>query len=212
MKIVFEPVRFFSERAKEQPAWGAVVASISLIAIGRAGIAIVMGLRGQAALRPPAGVEIPAWATEVSIGAAAMGTVVGFLLWYGVMLAVILGVNALRDGGGGRARKLIECTGLALSVCVPWVFLHALSVWLWFHPRPFTSLNESSMTLYWSEIGSLPLISTVQLVDAMFLLYVVALQSVALHVVGGLSVKAASIVGTGLGLVFVVVPWAIQRF
>ena len=70
---------------------------------------------------------------------------------------------------------------------------------------------QQLIAAYQANIEQTPFMLTFRLVGAFFGLWFVALQACALRVVSGFSLGGTWVVGSLLGLVFVLLPWAIQR-
>lgn len=90
---------------------------------------------------------------------------------------------------------------------------------MWFQPEPLVvsdtaDINErlQAMQFYRESVETSPFMLTIGLIGAYFGLWLVALQATALRVVSGFTVGGAWTAGIVLGSVFVVIPWAIQRF
>ena len=121
--------------------------------------------------------------------------------------------------GSGRARRLIEFSALAYWVQVLWGSVALVAFLVFYSPAPLDLpmergrlAVEEAMAEYLAAEARTPFILTFRLVGVYVGLWFTALQACALRVVSGVSVAGASATGVVLGLVFVVLPWAVQRF
>ena len=148
----------------------------------------------------------PAAQVMLLLSASLVSVVVTCVLWLGSVLAM----NVMAFGGDNR--RVLELCGVAYWSQVPWSLLQL--VVLWGLGAPDLSGASSVESIEWrvAQFDGSPAVTTLRLVGAYFGLWLVALHCCVLRAVSGASMRSAWIVGVVLGAVFVVVPWALQRF
>lgn len=216
MMLVSHPVRFFRdclERPRTVAAPGSVLASYLLV-VG-VGTALVSSRtrEGLQVLQNP----IPA-AVEVGL---AFGSAIAGIATVFVLTTLALVMLDLAFSQSGRAGRLWELSAYAQYPQVLWAVSSLFIVAVWFHPLPLvltqTELSDSAFVReaverWQQQQAAGPLQRTLSLISAYAGLAAVALQCCALRVVSGFSLGGAWAAGVVLAGVFVVTPWAIQRF
>ena len=146
---------------------------------------------------------------NVQVLAILFSAITGTAVSCGLSIGSVLVMSLLLSGVADH-RRLVECCGVAYWSQVPWSLLYLIIVWGMDAPGSDMSLAAASRYVEWLENS--PLILTTRLVSAYFGLWLVALQCCILRAVSGVTVRGAWVAGTVLGAVFVVIPWATQRF
>ena len=209
--FILEPVRYFSEVIANSS--GRLVFCRGMLPVGAC--AAVTGL-GSATLLNKTVCGVP---MAGSITLAAMEAAVA-VLYFGL----IVGIFALVDAVGVAFRASTVRSGWHLAGCL------GLTYWAWF---PFGVAMTVHIMMQepavgrprYSELGALealsiveriaheaiPYVSSIEMVDGYFSLWVVALQCCALRAVSRVGVGAAVGLGIALGVIFVVIPWAMAR-
>lgn len=214
--IFTSPVRFFREALSRPPAWGRAFAPVGLVVVLVTASSVVTAGRGHAVLERAYGTDVIPFPALASVGVltALVAIAASFWLSAGALLVI-----DLLFAGSGRARRLIEFSALAYWVQVLWGSVALVAFLVFYSPAPLDLpmergrlAVEEAMAEYLAAEARTPFILTFRLVGVYVGLWFTALQACALRVVSGVSVAGASATGVVLGLVFVVLPWAVQRF
>lgn len=206
ISVVGAPVKYFRGVMQSAPRWGSAAVPVAVAAVlgGVTSSFTIVGIVPDG----PMALALMAFVLD------ALSVVVVFGVYAGILVAIdVLFVFS------GRAGRLIECMALAYWTQVP---IGIISVAFAAHydrgaivdvggsggiveglMAVAEVLNESSAD--WSLV----MYSTIALY---FGLWLMALHSCALHVVSGMSVRSAALVGGVMAAVFVVTPWAVGRF
>ena len=143
---------------------------------------------------------------------------VGALLVFSLLGAAVAGIDTLVVTSG-KVSRAIECVALSTWTQVPILITSVAVVW-WF--------GRDAVAIDYSELGGVmnaldavvrtvnegaatPALLVLDNAKMYFSLWLVALGSCVLHVVSGMSVWGAGMVGGVGGTVFVVLPWLIGR-
>ena len=179
--------------------YGLVVVLQSLVLVGKGRLMVM------------ADEEMRTFLVALAVISSGIRTGIGFALMAGGV--VVLGALFSQSG---RALRLAEFTGLAYVSQIPWAVV-TLVLLIWYveiptPPLPNAVTVEETRQMVESDVDPGGLLSTIDLVQAYSWLWFVALQASALRVVSGFRVFGAWSAGLTLALVFVVVPWVVQRY
>lgn len=209
--VLWSPVACYRSILEKSPAWGSALLPLALHTACTAATAGVTLTKVQSAVEGPI---TGGAAVALAVFSALFGVAVAFWLSTGGMIALDKLCN-----GHGDARRLIEYSAIAHWSQVPWGLVSVTLFAMWFQPEPLNIADSGSagerlraMELYRVSVESSSFMLTVGLVGAYFGVWLVALQACALRVVSGFTVRGAWAAGIVLGSVFVVIPWAVQRF
>lgn len=220
--ILDSPVRFFGERVSQPPDWVRACVPLVMATTLISTSGVIVAVRGHAVLRDAVlqsedGTTAAVVPVVVVVGMAIVSAVVGLAVAFWLSTASLIVADVI-FATSGRARRLVELSALAYWSQVPWAIVGVFAVALFFHPDPVDLPSSASMLelqqfmgVYQADLQQTPFMLTFRLIGAFFGLWFVALQACALRVVSGFSVGGAWAAGMFLGLVFVVLPWAIQR-
>lgn len=215
--VIWSPIATFQALMRREPRWlraaVPVVIQAGLIAVG----VVILTYRAQGIIMDAmtrAAVPIPFFPPAVLLGG--FSAIFGFAFMFWAPVGGILALDAM-FAGSGRSRWLLECTAVSYWSQIPWGIANILILVLWFNPEPLvlpsgTQDMLTSIESYRADLEASPAMLTSNLVGAYFGLWLVALQACALHVVSGFTVRGSWAAGIVLGSVFVVIPWAVQRF
>lgn len=209
--LFWSPVRFFETRRAEGLHWLAAAAAPALCAVLQA----VSGSMTAAKILPEverimALVETP-FADFPAQSLAVVGGLLGFPMFYGVMLLAVLALDIVASGSE-QPRLLAKFTAVSFYTQVPWCIVMIAIVWQW-TPEPIrlpvgasnTDILEA-VAGYQRGIQSEPLMSTGRLLGHYSNLWLSAVLAIALKVVGSLSVRATVAVGTVLFVISMAGP------
>lgn len=209
--LFWSPVRFFETRRAEGLHWLAAAAAPALCAVLQA----VSGSMTATKMLPEmerimALVETP-FADFPARSLALVGGLLGFPMFYGVMLLAVLALDVVASGSE-QPRLLAKFTAVSFYTQVPWCIVMIAIVWQW-TPEPIrlpvgasnTDILEA-VAGYQRGIQSEPLMSTGRLLGHYSNLWLSAVLAIALKVVGSLSVRATVAVGTVLFLISMAGP------
>ena len=142
---------------------------------------------------------------------ALVGGLLGFPMFYGVMLLAVLALDVVA-AGSQQPRLLAKFTAVSFYTQVPWCIVMLAIVWYW-TPEPLrlpVGASErdimEAMTRYQTAIQSGPLMSTGRLLGHYSNLWLSAVLAIALKVVGSLSVRATFVVGAVLFVIYMAGP------
>ena len=217
MGLFLSPVGFFEKRLSSPASWSGAIAPLLLLVIGNTMSAsiILTRIQGAMAATVTASGEMPLGVVVgLSFVSACFAEAITFWLSTGAIVSLDLFFT-----GSGRGRRLVEMSALAFWPQTIWGLTGCVVVAVAFHPEPLL-VSDSMTTIdvqrsvgdYEDMIESSYFMLTFRLIGAYFAAWVVALQVTALRVVSGFTVGGAWAAGIVLGLVFVALPWAIQRF
>ncbi|MCY4511232.1 MAG: hypothetical protein OXG35_30350, partial [Acidobacteria bacterium] len=144
-------------------------------------------------------------------GLAVVGGLLGYPMFYGVMLLAVLAIDILVSGSE-QPRLLAKFTAVSFYTQVPWCIVMIAIAWYW-TPEPMrvpvgaseTEILEAAAR-YQRSIQSEPLMSTGRLLGHFSSLWLSAMLAIALKVVGSLSVRATVAVGTVLFVICMAGP------
>lgn len=212
--IFFSPVELFRSRLSYEPAWAVAFVPVIAYAIFMATSASLLLVKvrwvvGQAT--SASGVEMP------NLFAVDMLTfifgVAGHIILFWLVTGAFVAVDVLFSGSK-QAGRLVELSAISYWTQVPWA-VASISLMMFYTLEPLSASRSSlitEITQFQNEIARTPYMLTFSLLTSIFLLWWVALQAAALRVVSGFTVRGAWAAGIVLGSMFVVIPWAVQRF
>lgn len=210
--LFVSPILFFRDRLASQPSWLLAVVPLLLLVAGNTVSASIMLFRSQAAI---SGGGI---AEAAAIGAIFVTVVFSESLVFWLSTGAIAALDVM-FAGSGKGRKIIEFSAFSFWPQAVWGVVGCFVAWLFFHPdapeisEQMTTIQvRQTMIDYQSYVESTVFMRTYRLVGAYAAAGVVALQCCILRAVSRFSVTGTWISGLTLGLLFVAIPWAIQRF
>ena len=209
--LFWSPVRFFETRRAGGLHWLAAAGALVMCAT----LQTVSGSMSLAKTLPEmervmALVETPFAEFPVQ-GLAIVGGLVGYPMFYGMMLLAVLAIDILVSGSE-QPRLLAKFTAVSFYTQVPWCIVMIAIVWHW-TPEPMrvpvgasnTEIMEA-LADHQRSLQSGPLLSTGRLLEHYSNLWLAAVLAVALKVVGSLSVRATFAVGTVLFVICMAGP------
>lgn len=202
MKLVVSPIRYFRERLESPIEW--VFGVSALLCYG-----VLLAVAESARVAGTVG--------EIGVVLSFMfgvGTLVGVLFLFSLQAGAVVGLGLFSSHGNGW--RLVEFSALAVWTQVPMAVI-TLGFWTM---TDFESLRLPSDAGFVAIAEALANRSqqpaagerTLWLLSAYWSLWYVSLQAAALRVVSGFTVSGAAAAGCLLGLLFVALPWALQRF
>ena len=209
--LFWSPVRFFETRRANGLHWLAAAGAVALCA----GLQAVTGSINYAKILPAmedgmAALDLP-FADFPMQSLALVGGLLGYPMFYGVMLLAVLALDVVA-AGSQQPRLLAKCTAVSFYTQVPWCIVMLAIVWYW-TPEPLRLPVGASdrdimeaMTRYQTTIQSGPLMSTGRLLEHYSHLWLSAALATALKVVGSLSVRATFAVGAVLFVICMAGP------
>ena len=209
--LLWSPVRFFETRRAHGLHWLSAAAALALCAVLQA----VSGALTTAKMLPEmerllALMETP-FADFPAQGLAVVGGLLGYPMFYGVMLLAVLAIDILVSGSE-QPRLLAKFTAVSFYTQVPWCIVMIAIVWHW-TPEPIRlpvgASNADIMAAaagYQRSLQSEPLLSTGRLLGHYSSLWLSAVLAIALKVVGSLSVRATFAVGAVLFVISMAGP------
>ncbi len=209
--LFWSPVRFFETRRAGGLHWLAAAGALVMCAT----LQTVSGSMSLAKTLPEmerimALVETPF--TEFPVqGLAIVGGLVGYPMFYGMMLLAVLAIDILASGSE-QPRLLAKFTAVSFYTQVPWCVVMIAIAWYW-TPEPMrvpvgasnTEIIEA-LADHQRSLQSGPLLSTGRLLEHYSNLWLAAVLAVALKVVGSLSVRATFAVGAVLFVICMAGP------
>ena len=218
--VFVSPMQFFRAALSRPPEWARATVPVVLAAMLAIVASMVTAARGHAVMeRAVAGSGIDVIPFGVMVGVAVLSVLVGMAVSFWLSVGGVIAIDVMFAGGSGQARRLVEFSALAYWVHVPWGVVGIVVALMFYSPAPLDlplggdQLEvEQAMSVYQAADQGTAFMLTTRLIGAYVGLWFVALQACALRVVSGISVAGASAAGVVLGLVFVVLPWAVQRF
>ncbi len=209
--LFWSPVRFFETRRAGGLHWLVAAGPLVLCAV----LQSVSGSMTLAKMLPEiervmALVETPFAEFPVQ-ELAVVGGLLGYPMFYGVMLLAVLAIDILASGSG-QPRLLAKFTAVSFYTQVPWCVVMIAIAWYW-TPEPMrlpVGASEAEILQaagrYQLSIQSEPLLSTGRLLGHFSSLWLSAMLAIALKVVGSLSVRATVAVGTVLFVICMAGP------
>lgn len=209
--LLWSPVRFFETRRADNLHWLAAAGAPLLCG----GLQAVSGSMTLTKILPEleramALVEAP-FADFPAQGLAVVGGLLGYPMFYGVLLLAVLAIDVLASGSE-QPRLLAKFTAVSFHTQVPWCIVMIAIAWQW-TPEPMrlpvgASDTETleAVARYQRSIQSGPLMSTGRLLGHFSNLWLSAVLAVALQVVGSLSVRATVMVGAVLFVICMAGP------
>ena len=209
--LFWSPVRFFETCRADGLHWLAAAGAPALCAALQA----VSGSLTAAKMLPEiervmALVETP-FADFPAQSLAVVGGLLGYPMFYGVMLLAVLAIDILASGSR-QPRLLAKFTAVSFYTQVPWCIVMIAIAWHW-TPEPIRlpvgASNADIMEAaagYQRSLQSDPLLSTGQLLGHYSSLWLSAMLAIALKVVGSLSVRATFAVGAVLFVICMAGP------
>ena len=201
--LFWSPVRFFETSRADGLHWLAAAVAPVLCGVLQA----VSGSLTAAKTLPEierimALVETP-FADFPAQGLALIGGLLGYPMFYGLMLLAVLALDILVSGSE-QPRLLAKFTAVSFCTQVPWCIVMIAIAWHW-TPEPIRLPLGASNTEILEAVGrhqrsiqSGPLLSTGRLLGHYSNLWLSAVLAIALKVVGGLSMRATVAVGAVL--------------
>ena len=209
--LFWSPVRFFETRRADGLHWLAAAGVLVLCAV----LQTVSGSMTAAKMLPEmerimALVETPFTDFPVQ-GLALVGGMLGYPMFYGVMLLAVLALDVVA-AGSQKPLLLAKFTAVSFYTQVPWCIVMIAIAWYW-TPEPMrlpvgasdTELLEA-LARHQRSIQSGPLLSTGRLLGHYSNLWLSAVLAIALKVVGSLSVRATVAVGAVLFVISMAGP------
>ena len=210
--LFWSPVRFFETRRAKSLHWLAAAGAPVLCGVLQAvsgSMTLTKTLpdveRVMAVLDTPFA-EFPAQ------GMAAVGGLLGYPMFYGVLLLAVLAIDILVKGSE-QPRLLAKFTAVSFYTQVPWCMVMIAIAWHWTpEPLRLPSGDPSEAEIleavarYRYSIQSGPLLSTGRLLGHYSNLWLSAVLAIALKVVGSLSVRATFAVGAVLFVICMAGP------
>ena len=216
--ILWAPVRFFAQRLAAPPAWLSAGLPVAVYAALSVVCTLITFTRVQTTLRTgllQAGNEVPEVPFGLGVALAVFSVVLGLAIVFWIAVGVLAVVDVMFVGSG-RGHRLIELSALSYWSQVPWAVASCFLLFFAFHLEPPPVSGSSNLpellARYQEDVERQAFMRTYRLIGAFFGLWLVGLQACALRVVTGLRIGAAWSVGLTLGVVLVLLPWAIQRF
>jgi len=208
--LFWSPVRFFETR-RGGLHWLSAAGALALCAVLQA----VSGALTTAKMLPEmqrilALTEAP-FPDFPAQGLAVVGGLLGYPMFYGVMLLAVLAIDIIASGSE-QPRLLAKFTAVSFYTQVPWCIVMIAIVWHW-TPEPIrlpvgasnTDIMEAAAG-YGRSLQSDPLLSTGRMLGHYSSLWLSAVLAIALKVVGSLSVRATVAVGTVLFVICMAGP------
>ncbi len=209
--LFWSPIRFFETRRTDGLHWLAAAAAPALCAVLQA----VSGSLTTAKVLPEmqrimALVETP-FADFPAQGLAIVGGLLGYPMFYGVMLLAVLALDVVA-AGSQQPRLLAKFTAMSFYTQVPWCLVMIAIVWYW-TPEPVrvpVGATEAEIleaaARYQRDIQSEPAMATGRLLGHYSNLWLSAVLAIALKVVGSLSVRTTVAVGAALFVICMAGP------
>ena len=209
--LLWSPVRFFETRRADGLHWLAAAGGPVLCAV----LQSVSGSMTAAKLLPElqkamAIIETP-FAEFPAQGMAVVGGLLGYPMFYGVMLLAMLAIDILASRSE-QPRLLAKFTAVSFYTQAPWCIVMIAIAWHW-TPEPIrlpVGASEAevleAMTRYQAAVRSGPLMSTGQLLGHYSNLWLSAVLAIALKVVGSLSIRATVAAGAVLFVICMAGP------
>lgn len=211
LTLFWSPVRYFETRRADGLHWLAAAGAPVLCAVLQAVTSSMTLAKTLPEIETVmARVETP-FAEFPLQGLAVVGGLLGYPMFYGVMLLAVLAIDILASGSE-QPRLLAKFTAVSFYTQVPWCIAMIVIVWLW-TPEPIRlpvgASNPDIMDAaagYQRSLQSDPLLSTGRLLEHYSSLWLSAMLAIALKVVGSLSVRATVAVGTVLFVICMAGP------
>lgn len=203
LTLFWSPVRFFETRRADGLHWLAAAGALVLCSVLQATSSSMTLVKMLPEMeRAMTLIETP-FAEFPLHGLAVVGGLLGYPMFYGVMLLAVLALDIVA-AGSQQPRLLAKFTAVSFYTQVPWCIVMIAIAWLW-TPEPMrvpvgaseTEIMEA-LGRYQRSIHSGPLLSTGRLLGHYSSLWLSAVLAVALKVVGSLSVRATFVVGAVL--------------
>ena len=209
--LFWSPVRFFETRRADGLHWLAAAGALVLCAVLQAvNSSMTLAKMLPEMERVMALVETP-FAEFPLQGLAVVGGLLGYPMFFGVMLLAVLALDIVA-AGSQQPRLLAKFTAFSFYTQVPWCIAMIAIAWLW-TPEPMrvpvgasdTEILEA-LGRYQRSIQTEPLMSTGRLLGHYSNLWLSAVLAIALKVVGSLSVRATFAVGAVLFVICMAGP------
>ena len=209
--LFWSPVRFFETCRTDGLHWLSAAGALALCAVLQA----VSGALTTAKILPEmqrimALMETP-FPDFPAQSLAIVGGLVGYPMFYGVMLLAVLAIDILASGSE-QPRLLAKFTAVSFYTQVPWCIVMIAIVWHW-TPEPMrVPVGASDADImeaaagYQRSLQSHPLMSTGRLLGHYSSLWLSAMLAIALKVVGSLSVRATFAAGAVLFVICMAGP------
>lgn len=205
--FVWSPVRFFEARAETQPDW--VLAGVAPVLCGVLQVTAVVILAGK--VQEVLATALPhldaARALAPPLSASALTTVAGYPVAFGFSAMALICLDVLLVDSR-KAPQLAACAAYTFYTQVPASVLLIAAACLW-SPTPL--ILDGAFPLadlrhvardYREGVRSAPLFAIAESVAELSLLWFAALLGVALRVVSGVSVRAATLSACLLWITF----------
>lgn len=202
IKLVVSPIECFRERLEGPIRWASPV--LALLCCG-----VLLAIAESARLAGAVG--------EVRIDLSLLfgvGTLLVFFFMFALQTCAVVGFGLFSSQTDGW--RLLEFSALAMWTQVP-IAVIAMGFWAMTDVEPLGLPSGAGFLAVAEALANTgsqptPVEQTFLLLIAYWSLWCVALQAAALRVVCRFTVGAAAAAGCVLGLLFVVLPWALQRF
>ena len=217
MRLITSPILFFRDLASNRIALKGPFAVLVLYFASASFASAVMAVRINETVVTVAGIGLP---VPVMAFVTVMATVASAATLF-CMSTLALIVLDLLFTQSQRVSRLWGCSAYAQLPMALWGVIGAVVVVLVFEPgelriaeRDMNSQQRLTdvVAAYHADQQQGPLSVTMSTLGMYMGVLVVALQCCALRVVSGFTVRGAWAAGIVLGSVFVVIPWAAQRF
>lgn len=211
VKLAVSPILFYQERVSGPPRWASPVAALVCCGVLTATAGVISTARALGEFR-----------TEVMLLASVVSMFMFILLFWlqtGAVMVLARIFLFYDDDKETNGLRLVECSALAYWTQVP-ILAAGVGVWA-MQPWGETALLSASAGIgeIMAAIENFTLSQEVTVWVTMFgdiayyfSLWVVVLQAAALRAVTKFSVGGAWAGGILIGTVFVLLPWAFQRF
>ena len=209
--LLWSPIRFFETRRAGGLHWLAAAGGPALCAVLQAATGSISSAKMLLAMEGAiAAIDVP-FAEFPLQSMAFVAGLVGYPMFFGVMLLAVLALDVLASGSE-QPRLLVKFTAVSFYTQVPWCIAMIAIVWHW-APDPLRLPVGASqaevmeqMTRYQVTARSGALMSTGQLLGHYSGLWLAAMLAIALKVVGSLSVRATFVVGAVLFVICMAGP------
>ena len=209
--LLWSPIRFFETRRAGGLHWLMAAGAPALCAVLQAVAGSITSARILPAMEGAIAVIDVPFAEFPLQGMAFVAGMVGYPMFFGVMLLAVLALDVLASGSD-QPGMLAKFTAVSFYTQVPWCIAMLAIVWHW-APEPLRLPVGASqaevmeqMTRYQVTVRSGALMSTGQLLGYYSNLWLAAVLASALKVVGSLSVRATFAVGAVLFVICMAGP------
>ena len=203
--LFWSPVRFFDARRRDQPDWTTALAAPAMCAgLQTVSVALFSGKTRPVVDAALAKLDLLRGPPTAHLLVAI--SVLTYPMCFGLLTLAVLALDVLTQDSGESGR-LTEFTALSFYTQVPYCVAMILIAWVWV-PEPLrlpsgpsTSDVLTAVYRYRDAMLSGPLLSTGRLLSYYSLLWLAAVLSAALTVVGGLSTRATIVTTIALATI-----------